>query len=92
MLYILELCSVGSLSEFLHSRPLPTLLESELRGVTKSLVDALTYLKKELVVHRNINLCSVLLTGDLGVVSQLCLHLPRSFYSINLFLAEIIQF
>ena len=68
-LYILELCSVGSLSDFLHSRPLPTLLESELRGVTKSLVDALTYLKKELVVHRNINLSSVLLTGDLGVVS-----------------------
>ncbi|KAG6900176.1 hypothetical protein C0993_001888 [Termitomyces sp. T159_Od127] len=68
---ILELCSIGDLSTFLKSRPQPTLIESELRGVTKSLTDALIYLRKELVVHGNIDPSNVLLTSDYGVVCSL---------------------
>lgn len=68
--YVLELCSVGSLSKFLLSRSPSTLLETELRGVIRSLVDALVYLKKELVIHCNINLSNILLTNDYGIVSE----------------------
>ncbi|KAF5382419.1 hypothetical protein D9615_002978 [Tricholomella constricta] len=64
---VLELCSVGNLSQFLRARPLQTLQELELRGVTKSLADALTYLRKELVIHGDINPSSILLTTDYGV-------------------------
>ena len=35
--------------------------EDELRGVVKSLVDALTYLRKERIIHRNLKPSSVLL-------------------------------
>lgn len=65
--YVLELCSVGSLSKFLLSRSPSTLLETELRGVIRSLVDALVYLKKELVIHCNINSSNILLTNDYGI-------------------------
>ncbi|KAG5642666.1 hypothetical protein DXG03_002350 [Asterophora parasitica] len=66
--HVIELCSVGSLSQFLRARPLQSLQESELRGVTKSIADALAYLQKELVVHGDINPSNILLTADYGVV------------------------
>ncbi|KAH0586347.1 hypothetical protein H2248_007588 [Termitomyces sp. 'cryptogamus'] len=65
--HVLELCSIGDLSNFLDSRPQPSLTESELRGVTKNLADALVYLRRELIVHGDINPSNVLLTSDYGV-------------------------
>ncbi|GLB38488.1 putative serine threonine-protein kinase PLK4 [Lyophyllum shimeji] len=65
--HVLELCAIGNLSQFLRSRSPQTLAESELRGVTKSLADGLTYLRKELVIHGDINPSNILLTSDYGV-------------------------
>ncbi|KAG6903124.1 hypothetical protein C0995_004671 [Termitomyces sp. Mi166 len=45
----------------------PTLIESELRSLAKSLADALIYLRKELIVHADINPSNILLTSDYGV-------------------------
>jgi polo-like kinase 4 len=45
------------------------LLETELRGIIKGLLDALVYLKKEFVIHCNITPSNILLTNDHGVVS-----------------------
>lgn len=66
---IMELCSRGTLFELLQSRRCHVLLESELRGVLKSLVDALTYLRNELVLHRDIKAANILITEDYRVVS-----------------------
>lgn len=66
---VLELCAHGSLLTFLHSRSPQTLSENEVRGVLRTLVDALIYLKKELVVHNNIKPENVLLTHDFRIVS-----------------------
>ncbi|KAG6918316.1 hypothetical protein DXG01_015174 [Tephrocybe rancida] len=66
-IHILELCSNGNLVQFLESRPKPTLTEPELRGVAKSLADGLAYLKKELVVHGDIDPSNILLTSDYGL-------------------------
>ncbi|KAF8895463.1 kinase-like domain-containing protein [Infundibulicybe gibba] len=62
--HVLELCSGGSLADLIRSKDPPRLLERELPGVTKTLIDALVYLKKELIVHRDLNLSNILLTGD----------------------------
>ena len=86
--HVLEFCSAGSLSAFLRSRTPSTLLETELRGVIKSLVDALVYLKKELIVHCNINPSKIFLTNDYGLVSvdlrrlsdYLTLHGPETIW------------
>lgn len=69
---------MGNLSEFLRSRTPSTLLETELRGVIKGLVDALVYLKKELVIHCNITPSKIFLTNDYGLVSVDVLHLIDS--------------
>lgn len=66
--YVLELCSAGTLQDLLSTRQAPILTEDELRGVVKSIGDALMYLRKELVVHRDIKPSNILLTGDYGVV------------------------
>lgn len=66
--HVLEFCSRGSLEAFLHSREGSRTSEGELRGVGRSLVDALLYLKKERVVHRAICPGNILLTEDLRVV------------------------
>jgi polo-like kinase 4 len=66
--HILELCTRGTLSDFLHSRSSPILFESELRGVLKSLVDALLYLRKELVIYRDLKPANILLTQDYRIV------------------------
>jgi polo-like kinase 4 len=67
---VMELCSRGTLSAFLKYRDPPILQESELRGVIKTLVDALTYLRKERVLHRDIKASNILITDDFRVVGQ----------------------
>ncbi|KAL6304318.1 kinase-like domain-containing protein [Sparassis latifolia] len=76
--HVLELCSRGTLSSLLKSRQPSFLSEGELRGVVKSLVDALVYLKKERVLHRDLKASNILLTedfriklSDLGLATQL---------------------
>ena len=69
--HVMELCSRGTLSAFLSSRNNPVLSENELRGVIKSLVDALIYLRKELVLHRDIKAANILLMDDFRVVSYI---------------------
>ncbi|KAH9855106.1 kinase-like domain-containing protein [Lenzites betulinus] len=59
---VLELLQEGTLAELLCSREVSVLAEPELRAVAKSLVDALSYLKAELVLHRNINPSQILVT------------------------------
>ena len=65
---ILELCVNGDLETYLASRQLPVLEEGELRGVVKGLVDALAYLRKERVIHRNVKPSNVLLNNSFRVV------------------------
>ncbi|KAI9067534.1 kinase-like protein [Trametes sanguinea] len=62
--HVLELCLDGSLADVLQARSNPILTENEVRGVAKSLVDALVYLKKELILHRDINPSNILVTDD----------------------------
>ncbi|KAJ8072322.1 hypothetical protein PM082_015881 [Marasmius tenuissimus] len=62
--HILELCSGGSLSDMLDSCDTPTLPEHELLSIARPLIDALSYLKREGIVHRNVNPHSVLFTAD----------------------------
>ncbi|GJF00693.1 kinase-like protein [Phanerochaete sordida] len=64
---VLEVCTYGSLHDFLQSRNPPTLSEAELRGVLKGLVAALVYLKKSLIIHRNIKASNVMLGEDYRV-------------------------
>ncbi|KAF7346227.1 Protein kinase domain-containing protein [Mycena sanguinolenta] len=57
------------------------LSEAHLRGILKSLLDALVYLKNESVVHRNIRPCNILVTAE-GRIKladfKLATHLPPS--------------
>ena len=63
---------LGTLSDHLPrlnlASPSP-LEEGKVRGVVKSLADALTYLEKENVVHRNLVPGSIYVTEDFRVVS-----------------------
>lgn len=68
--YVMELCSHGPLSSLLLDRTTSALSESELRGVIKSLVDGLMYLRKELVIHRDLSLEKVLITEDYRIVGD----------------------
>ncbi|ESK94020.1 serine threonine protein kinase [Moniliophthora roreri MCA 2997] len=61
---VLEFCPGGTLSELLKTR---SLSEVEARTIVKPLIDVLSYLSKEAVVHRNINPDHILFTGDLRV-------------------------
>ncbi|KAF9468586.1 kinase-like domain-containing protein [Collybia nuda] len=65
--HVFELCSAGTLQNFLNSRDPRRLTENETRGVVKSIYDALSYLKKELVVHRDIKPSNIMLTSDYGI-------------------------
>jgi len=65
--HVLELCSRGTLSNYLSARQPQILSECELRGVLKNLTDALLYLRKERVVHRDIKTSNILLTDDYRV-------------------------
>lgn len=66
---VMELCTGGSLFELLDSRHNHRLSECELRGTTKSLVDALIYLRNERVIHRDIRPPNILITEYGRVVS-----------------------
>ncbi|KAF7365273.1 Protein kinase domain-containing protein [Mycena venus] len=83
--HVLELCSGGTLSSYLERTPLS---EGHLRGVLKSLFEALIYLKKQGVVHRNIRPSNVLLTTD-GRIKlcdfKLATHLPPSKLPVDYF-------
>lgn len=59
---VLELHQEGSLANLLYARASHVLAEPELRGVAKTLIDVLIYLKKELVLHRDINLSKIMVT------------------------------
>lgn len=67
---VLELHQEGTLTEFLHAREPHVLTESELRGLARTLVDALVYLKKELVLHRDINPSQLMITKSGRVVRK----------------------
>jgi polo-like kinase 4 len=59
----------GTLSDHLPRLNPPSTEESRVRGVVKTLVDALTYLEKQNVVHRRLVPDSVYVTEDFRVVS-----------------------
>ncbi|KAJ7459804.1 kinase-like domain-containing protein [Mycena latifolia] len=75
---LLELCSGGTVANYIDDNPMT---EGHLRGVLKSLMEALVYLKKQGVVHRTITPSNVLLTTD-GRIKlgdfHLATHLPPS--------------
>ncbi|KAJ7175802.1 kinase-like domain-containing protein [Mycena filopes] len=77
--HLLELCLGGTISSYLETEQ--PLSETRLRGVLKSLFEALTYLKQQGVVHRSIKPSSILLTAD-GRVKlggfELASYLPPS--------------
>lgn len=76
---VLEHCGpYGTLSDHLpRLNPTLPLDDIRIRGVVKTLVDALTYLERENVVHRKLIPESVYVTEDFRVVS---VHLP--FFSL----------
>ena len=65
----MELCHIGSLQDYLLSREPSILSEEELRGVARTLVDALSYIHKQRVLHRDIKPSNVLITQDYRLVS-----------------------
>lgn len=76
---VLEFCSLGTLASFLRGRKPPFLQEDELRGVMRSLVDALIYLRRERVLHRDIKAGNVLITAQFRIVRRSILsHLTAS--------------
>jgi serine/threonine protein kinase len=78
-LQVLELCTRGSLSEYIHSRSLRRLSEAQTRSVLHDLVDALTYLRKRLILHRDIKAGNVLLNEGYQIVGILiCCHVVYS--------------
>ncbi|KAI0221565.1 hypothetical protein L0F63_001296 [Massospora cicadina] len=60
---VLELCPYGNLLQYLKFRPDKRLPESEVRHIMIKLVDALLYLHRLNIVHRDIK-CSNILIGD----------------------------
>ena len=81
--HVMELCSRGTLFSFLQSRATRVLSECEVRGVSKSLIEALIYLRKELIVHRDINPTNLLITVDYRIV-RLFHHLKYIFVDVLL--------
>ena len=66
---VTEFCHNGNLEEYLVSRGTRSLTEGELRGVARTLVDALRYLRGELILHRDIKPTNILLTRDFRLVN-----------------------
>lgn len=73
---VLELCPKGSLATFLHSRRPSVLSEDELRVVVKGVVNALTYLQTQQILHNSLSPDHILLTQDLSPVHSLPSKLP----------------
>lgn len=68
---VMDLCLHGNLHQILSARESPVLSEDELRGVLRGLADALVYLQKEMIVHRDVNPASILMDGQYRVVRAL---------------------
>ncbi|KAJ7644083.1 kinase-like domain-containing protein [Roridomyces roridus] len=86
--HLLELCSGGPLAKYLEDN---TLNEAHLRGLLKSLVDALIYLKKQGILHRNIKPSNILLTSDRRIKLgdfDLATRLPPSKLPLDCFDAQ----
>lgn len=66
--HVLEFCSQGNLFEYRRSLDTMTWKDTEVRRVLKGLVDALLFLKREGIVHRDLNPYNVLLTDNLVTV------------------------
>jgi serine/threonine protein kinase len=81
--HVLELCTRGTLAGFIHSRHDGRLTEPQTRGVIRSLVDALIYLRKERVIHRDIKASNVLIADDSRVVSDDNLSISLSLTSLT---------
>lgn len=76
--HVLEYCSRGTLHGFLRSRDPPLLTEPEMRSVLKSLAGSLVYLRKERVLHRDINPSNIYIHDDFRVVSTRLCFLERA--------------
>ncbi|KAJ3821787.1 kinase-like domain-containing protein [Lentinula raphanica] len=59
---VLELCSGGSLADFLRMHENHSISEGQTRTVIKAVLDGLVYLRKNSIVHRNIHHENILLT------------------------------
>lgn len=68
---VLELHQEGTLANLLYARASHVLTEPELRGVARTLIDALIYLKKELVLHRDINPSNIMITQHGRIVRHM---------------------
>lgn len=64
---VLEYCSGGDLEQYVNSKK--RLKESEARDILGQIVEALRYLHKHNIMHRDLKLANVLLTKDMSVVS-----------------------
>ncbi|KAI0743619.1 kinase-like domain-containing protein [Daedaleopsis nitida] len=62
--YVLEYCPHGSLYDLVSARSPSTLVEDEVRGIARPLVEALVYLKRVRVLHRDINPSHILIGSD----------------------------
>jgi polo-like kinase 4 len=71
--HILGLFSRDTLADDIRSHRDGDMSESQTRGVVRTLVDALMYLRKELIVHRDIKASNVLISVNSRVVSA-CNH------------------
>ncbi|KAF9013493.1 kinase-like domain-containing protein [Cyathus striatus] len=65
--HVLELCPSGSLDDHMRTYGSQALEEYELRRFLKGLFDALGYLKNQRILHRGIDMSSILLTTELSV-------------------------
>ncbi|KAJ7670277.1 kinase-like domain-containing protein [Mycena rosella] len=85
---LLELCAGGTLASYLDCN---SVTEAHLRGILKSLIEALTYLKKQGIAHRKITPSNLLLTAD-GRIKlcdfDLATYLPSSKVPPDCFLAN----
>lgn len=68
---MLELHQEGTFANLLYARASHVLAETELRGVARTLIDALIYLKKELVLHRDINPSNIMVTQHGRIVRHI---------------------
>lgn len=81
--HALELCPGGNLHDFVSSRDPPILSEADIRRLLKGMANALLYLRREKIVHRNINPTNILLTGSTEPVSQMLVHSPGFKWRLN---------
>ncbi|KAL0571004.1 hypothetical protein V5O48_010951 [Marasmius crinis-equi] len=87
--HILELCSGGSLSDLLKSQKGCILSEQETVSIARPLIDALSYLKREGIVHRNINPKTILFTTDRRLKLTnftRAIHLPSQDITVDYFI------